>query len=240
MATAVIVDDEELARRLVREFLKAHGDVEIVAECANGLDAVDRINTLQPDYIFLDVQMPGITGMEVLVETGRRHGVVLTTAYDAYAVRAFELHAVDYLQKPFSQSRFNEALDKLRRNGTAPLAAIESLVAQTCVTRVLIKDKGLTHVVPVDEIEYVRAEDDYIHIHAGGKSWMKTQSLAELEQQLDKTRFVRVHRSYLINIEQLDALQHPSRSTHSARLKNGIDVPVSRSGYERLSVLIKL
>lgn len=235
MLSALIVDDEELARRLVREYLKKHLDINIVGESDNGLDAVEKINTLAPDLVFLDIQMPKLTGLEVLLETGRRTGVIFTTAYDEHAVRAFDLHAVDYLLKPFSQSRFDEALSKVRIQRKTTGQDIDRLVADTKMSRLLIKDRGDTHLVPIDKIEFVRAEDDYIHIHAAGKVWMKTQSLSELEKQLDVRKFVRVHRSYLINLEFLDKLQQPTKGNHVVVMRNGDVLPISRSGYERLT-----
>src|SRR6185437_12567049 len=186
----LIVDDEDLARRLVREFLARHADIEIVGESEHGLQAVEDIARLNPDLILLDIQMPKLSGLEVLAETGRRSGVIFTTAYDEYALKAFDLHAVDYLLKPFSQERFDEALAQARLRLGQQSSGVTQLVAQARVNRLLIRDRGQNHVVPVLGIDYVEAQDDYITIHAESKTWMKTQSLSDLESQLDNAQFV--------------------------------------------------
>ena len=238
----LIVDDEDLARRLVREFLARHGDIEIVGECEHGLQAVEDINRKNPDLILLDIQMPKLSGLEVLAETGRRTGVIFTTAYDEYALKAFELHAVDYLLKPFSQQRFDDALAQARQRlgqpqGSAP--GVAQLVAQAKVNRLVIRDRGQTHLVPVDLIDYVEAQDDYVMIRAEGKTWMKTQSLSDLETQLDGTRFVRVHRSYLVNVESVQSMGRISKDVQSVVLKDGTTLPVSRAGLERLKAVMR-
>jgi len=244
----LIVDDEELARRLSLEYLRAHPDLEVIGECETGLEAVDAIGRLNPDLILLDIQMPQLTGLEVLEMTGRRSGVIFSTAYDQYALKAFDLHAIDYLLKPFSQQRFDEALGKARKllaQDAAPVTqALESLLTQQSekLPRLLIRDRGQVHVVPLESIDYVEAQDDYILIHAAGKSYMKTQSLAELETQLESqkgsSKFVRVHRSFLIQISALQALEKTSKDSQVAILKSGAQIPVSRAGYERIKPLL--
>lgn len=243
--SVLLVDDEELARKLSVEYLRAHTDLAIIGECETGMEAVDAINKLNPDLIFLDIQMPELSGLEVLELTGRRHGVVFTTAYDQYALKAFDMHAIDYLLKPYSQQRFDEALHKARKLlGTEALAApathaIDKLVAMQSekLQRLLIRDRGHVHVISLESIDYVEAQDDYILIHAAGKSYMKTQSLSELETQLDTTRFVRTHRSFLLSVSALKSIEKASKDSHVAILKNGAQVPVSRAGYERLKTV---
>ncbi|MCU6434383.1 LytTR family DNA-binding domain-containing protein [Undibacterium sp. Jales W-56] len=236
----MIVDDEELARRLVREYLGTHTDLVIVGEAEHGLDAVKQINALNPDLVFLDIQMPKLTGLEVLELTGRRSGVIFTTAYDQYALKAFDLHAIDYLLKPFSQSRFDEALAQARKSlgqtATPQSIAIQQLLTDTSkqLERILIRDRGQVHVIPVDKLDYVEAQDDYISIVSEGKSYLKTQSLSELEAQLDPKKFVRVHRSYLINIERLQSVERYSKDSHVALMRSGKQIPISRTGYERM------
>ncbi len=242
----LIVDDEELARRLSIEYLRKHDDIVIAGECETGMEAVDAISRLNPDLVLLDIQMPQLSGLEVLELTGRRNGVIFTTAYDQYALKAFDLHAVDYLLKPYSQQRFDEALNKARKLfmsevTAAPAAqAIDKLVAQQNqkLQRLLIRDRGQVHVVALDSIDYVEAQDDYILIHANGKSYMKTQSLSDLEAQLDAARFVRVHRSFLLSLSALKSIEKASKDTHIAVLQNGVQVPVSRAGHERLKNLL--
>ncbi|MBC3909799.1 LytR/AlgR family response regulator transcription factor [Undibacterium umbellatum] len=240
----LIVDDEELARRLSLEYLRSHPDIEVVGECETGLEAVDAISKLNPDMVLLDIQMPQLSGLEVLEITGRRSGVIFTTAYDQYALKAFDLHAVDYLLKPFSQQRFDDALTKARKllaqETSSSTQAIETLLTQQSekLQRLLIRDRGQVHVVPLASIDYVEAQDDYILIHAAGKSHMKTQSLSELEAQLDASKFVRVHRSFLLQLNALQAIEKTSKDSQVAVLKNGAQVPVSRAGYERIKALL--
>jgi len=240
----LIVDDEELARRLSLEYLRAHPDLDVIGECETGLEAVDAINRLNPDLVLLDIQMPQLSGLEVLELTGRRSGVIFTTAYDQYALKAFDLHAVDYLLKPYSQQRFDEALGKARKllaqeSSSAPLA-IEALLAQQNekLQRLLIRDRGQVHVVPLESIDYVEAQDDYILVHAAGKAYMKTQSLSELEGQLDAGKFVRVHRSFLVQISAVQSIEKTSKDSQVAILKSGAQVPVSRAGNERIRALL--
>jgi two-component system LytT family response regulator len=236
---ALIVDDEELARRLLGEFLSGHADITVVGECDNGLAAVRGITDLQPDLVFLDIQMPKLSGLEVLELTGRRHGVVFTTAYDQHAVQAFDLHAVDYLLKPFSKARFDEALARARlRLRQAPPVALERLIAQPPVPleRVLIRDREReqVHVIAVDQIDYIEAQADYVAIHADGRDHLKSQTLSELETQLDARHFVRVHRSFIINLNRLRGIERAGVDGHAARMQDGKRIPISRTGYERL------
>ncbi|TDR81521.1 LytR/AlgR family response regulator transcription factor [Paludibacterium purpuratum] len=237
---ALIVDDESLARHLIREYLQRHTDIDLVGECDSGLQAVRDIDTLEPDLIFLDIQMPKLTGLEVLALTGRRSGVIFTTAYDAYALQAFDLHAVDYLLKPFSQERFDAALARARAMLGRSQPALDALIAASApwLERVLIRDREQVHVILVSSIDYIEAQDDYIAIHAEGKCYLKTQSLADIEARLDPKGFVRVHRSYLINLARLQTIERHGKDGHAARLAGGHKVPISRTGYERLRTII--
>ena len=241
----VIVDDEPLARAVVREYLQSHPGVEVVAECGNGFDAVKAVAELAPDLVFLDVQMPKLDGFEVLELFGRHVPVIFTTAYDQYALRAFEVHAVDYLLKPFSEERFAEALSRARArlHSREPAADIETLVAdgrprQGPVERVLIRDGSQVHVLPVEKIDYVEAQDDYVCFKAEGKQYLKDQTMGALETQLDPQRFVRIHRSYFLNIERIARVELYAKDSRVAILRDGIRLPVSRAGYARLSKLL--
>jgi two-component system LytT family response regulator len=231
---ALLVDDEDLARALVREYLGPHRDIEIVGESRNGLEAVADIEAKAPDLVFLDIQMPQLSGLEVLEATGRRTGVIFTTAFDEHAIRAFDLSAVDYLLKPFSQRRFDEALARARRllPETAPLDRL--LAAGPRLERIVIRDRGQVHVVAVGDILCVEAQDDYVAIHTSVKAFLKTQRLADLEAQLDPRRFVRVHRSWVINLDALKRLERPTKDSQVALLANGLQVPVSRAGQDRI------
>ena len=240
----VIVDDEPLSRAVIREYLRAHQDVEVVAECANGFEAVKAVAELSPDLVFLDVQMPKLNGFEVLELLGRDVPVVFITAYDQYALRAFEVHAVDYLLKPFDERRFAEALSRARtRIHSQPPAEIEALISdarprQGPVERVLIRDGSQVHVIPVEKIDYVEAQDDYVCFKAEGKQYLKDQTMTALEATLDPARFVRIHRSYLLNIERIGRVELYAKDSRVAILRDGTRLPVSRAGYARLSKLL--
>ena len=233
---ALIADDETLARRLLLEYLHSHADIDVVAEADNGLDAARAITELKPDLVFLDIQMPRLTGLEVLELTGRRDGVIFTTAYDQHAMRAFELHAVDYLLKPFTQARFDTALERARRLLGQAVPGLERLVAPAgpTIARVLVRDGEGMQVLAVDAIDYIEAQADYVAFHCAGREHLKAQRISDLEAQLDPARFVRVHRSFIINLAALQGLEKTDSDAHVARMKNGKRIPVSRSGYERL------
>jgi len=243
---AVVVDDEELARTVLKEFLAGHADVEIVAECANGFEAVKAVAELRPDLLFLDIQMPKLDGFEVLELVGREVAVIFVTAYDEFALRAFEVHAVDYLLKPFSPERLAEALDRARGRldgagrGAGP---VHALVASARPEghrpeRLAVRDGARVHVIPVHTLDYAQAQDDYVSLHAGGKSFLKEQTLAELEDALDPARFVRIHRSFVVNLERLARVEPYGRDSRIAILTDGTRLPVSRSGFARLSELL--
>jgi two-component system LytT family response regulator len=244
----IIVDDEPLARGVMREYLSAHPAVTIVAECGNGFDAVKAVTELAPDLMFLDVQMPKLDGFEVLELLGRAVPVIFTTAYDQYALRAFDVHAVDYLLKPFSEERLAEALARARgrvagREGEEPALDVDGLVAAARprsgpLERVLIRDGAQVHVLPADRIDFVEAQDDYVSFMADGKSFLKDQTMAAVEAALDPTRFVRIHRSYLLNIERIARVELYAKDSRIAILRDGRKLPVSRAGYQRLARLL--
>jgi two-component system LytT family response regulator len=240
----IVVDDEPLARAVVREYAAAHPGVEIVAECANGFEAVKAATELSPDLMFLDVQMPKLSGFEVLELIGRSVPVIFTTAYDQYALNAFEVHAIDYLLKPFSAERFAEALTRARERLAAREAMpVEALVdetrgRQTPLERVLIRDGSKVHVLPIDSIDYVEAQDDYVAFHVAGRSYLKDQTLVAVEGLLDPARFVRIHRSYLLNIDRIARVELYAKDSRVAILRDGAKLPVSRAGYARLAKLL--
>jgi two-component system LytT family response regulator len=244
--TVVIVDDEAPARALIREYLQEHADMEVVAECANGLEAVKAVNELRPDLLFLDIQMPKLNGFEVLDLIGRdAAGVVFTTAYDEYALRAFNVHAVDYLLKPFGPERFAEALALARsRLGAAtsrPLPARALLDAHregAVPDRLLIRDRSHVHVIPLGQIDYIEAQDDYVSVRAGGRSYLKEQTLGELEAQLASKGFLRIHRRYLLNVSRLARIELAEKDTRVAILNDKTELPISRSGYAKLRELL--
>ena len=234
---AVVVDDEELARGFLREMLAMHPEIEIVAECPNGFEAVKSIGETRPDLIFLDVQMPKLDGFEVLELIDPGPVVIFVTAYDQYAMRAFDAHAVDYLLKPFSRDRFEKALERarLRLGEQSPQLDLAAARApEERPQRIVVKDGPRVHVIPIDKLDYVEAQDDYVSLHSGGKSYLKQQPIASLESLLDPERFVRIHRSVIVNLERVARIEPYGKESRLAILADGARLPVSRSGYARL------
>jgi len=240
-----IVDDEAPARQLLREYLAAYPDVEVVAECANGFEAVKAVAESRPDLLLLDVQMPKLNGFEVLELVGRDAAVIFTTAYDEYALKAFEVHAIDYLLKPFGPERLREALAAARQRVLqAPADVSPAQVAADArppgawITRIVIRDGASVHVVPLDKVDYIEAQDDYASVRVGDKSLLKEQPLGEFERLLDPQRFIRIHRSFLLNLDRLSRIELAAKDSRVAVLKDGRQLPVSRSGYARLKELL--
>ena len=239
----LIVDDEHLARALLREYLAGHPDIEVVGECANGFEAVKAIGELDPELVFLDIQMPKLDGFEVVELAGSKPYYIFATAYDQYALKAFEVHAIDYLLKPFSRERLGQALDHARSRRPQPqqLEAVVQDAAQRrgYLERVLIKDGARVHVVPSSSIDYIEAQDDYVQVTAGGKAWLKNQRLSELEAQLDPQVFTRIHRSYIANVGSIARIEPASKDSHCAVLKDATRLPISRSGYQKLRDMMR-
>jgi two-component system LytT family response regulator len=238
----IIVDDEQLARGVLREYLGAHPDIDIVGECANGFEAVNAIAELQPDLVFLDIQMPKLNGFEVLELAGQATRYIFVTAFEQYAIKAFEVHAVDYLLKPFSGLRLDTALAHARL-GPAPAAALEAVLHDAArrngpLERVLIRDGAKVHVIAAADIDFIEAQDDYVQISAGGKAWLKNQRMAELETQLDAGKFLRIHRSYIVNLARMSRIEPAGKDSHAAVLQDGRRIPISRSGYQKLRALL--
>ena len=239
-----IVDDEPLARGVLREMLAAHTDIEIAAECANGFEAVKAVAEIKPDLLLLDIQMPKLDGFDVLELVGREIPVIFVTAYDEFAIRAFDVHAVDYLLKPFGADRLADALLRAR----ARIASRERPVVEPLLTaarsdrsplqRILIRNRADVHVIPVTKIDYLESQDDYVAVRAGGKTYLKEQTLSELETLLDPSAFVRIHRRYILNLSRLSKLELAVSDSRIAILTDGTQLPVSRSGYARLRELL--
>ncbi len=239
-----IVDDEALARSLLREYLVAVPDVEVVAECANGFEAVRAVAEAAPDLLLLDIQMPKLDGFEVLELVEEDVAVIFVTAYDEHAIRAFEVHAVDYLLKPFAPERLVKALDRARaRLGQRqqPSAADLAAVARppgAKVERVLVREGAKVHVIPVAQLDVVEAHDDYVCLRVQGKEYRKQETLAALAARLDPMRFVRVHRSFVVNVERLGRIELYAKDSRIAILTDGSRLPLSRAGYARLRELL--
>ena len=235
-----IADDEAPARSLLREYLSAFPDVEVVAECANGFEAVKAVENAAPALLLLDIQMPGLSGFEVVELLRSEVAVVFVTAYDEYALRAFEVHAVDYLLKPFSPERLGEALRRVRqRIGRPREAGIEKVAAAarppgTWPERLVAKEAGRIQVIPLNALDFVEARDDYICLRSGGREVLKQQTLSDLASQLDPARFVRVHRSYILNVARIARIERYAKDSRLAVLLDGTKVPISRAGYASL------
>ncbi len=238
---ALIVDDEELARLVVREHLAAHGDIEILGEAANGFEAVKLAAELKPDLVFLDVQMPKLDGFEVLALLEGQPSVIFVTAFDQHALKAFDAHAVDYLLKPFSKERFDAALDKARRSAKPAPDLAPSLQSAARegkpLDRIVVKDGPKVTIVPLDKLDFIQAQDDYVLLRTEGRDLLKQQTLSSLETQLDPSRFIRIHRSYILNLERLTRLEQDSKEHWEAVLRDGKRLPVSKTGYQRLKPL---
>jgi two-component system LytT family response regulator len=241
----LIVDDEEPARQLLREYLGGEPGIEIAGECRNGFEAVKAVNDLSPDLLFLDIQMPKLNGFEVLELLGRDVAVVFATAFDEHAVRAFEVNAVDYILKPVSPERVRGALERARQRLASrtpmPVAALASAARQAeggSAARIVVRQGPRVHVIPVDRLDYAEAQDDYVSLRSEGKSYLKQQTLADLEGSLDKSRFVRIHRSYLLNLDRLARIETEGGEPKGVVLTDGTRLPLSRSGYGRLKALL--
>lgn len=245
MIRAIIVDDEDLARQILREYLRDESDIEIAAECDNGFDAVKAISEHKPDLLFLDVQMPKLDGFEVLELIGAELAVVFVTAYDQYAMKAFDAAAVDYLLKPFDLARFRSALQRVRRRLGEKTAQTNPAELKSAAQppgqharRIVVKDGTRVHIIPIAQLDYAEAQDDYIALHSAGKAYLKQQTISSLEASLDPARFVRVHRSYIINLERVTKIEPYTKETRLAILSDASRVPVSRAGYLRLKELM--
>lgn len=237
---AVIVDDESLARQIVREYLSGHADIHIAAECANGFEAVKAVTELMPDILFLDIQMPKLNGFEVLELIEHDLAVVFTTAYDEFAVKAFEVHAADYLLKPFSKQRFDEALQQAKNKLGRPTGKAFNAIVEDShsmhkpLERLLIRDGTKVHIIPAEQIDYIEAQDDYVAVKSGGKSHLKQTTLSKLEQDLAGEKFIRIHRSYILNIGRLAKIELYAKDSRVAILTDGTRLQVSRAGYTKL------
>jgi two-component system LytT family response regulator len=243
----MIVDDEDLARQVLREFLSAHAEIEIVAECANGFEAVKHASELEPDLLFLDIQMPKLDGFEVLELIGADRAVVFVTAYDTFAIRAFEVHAVDYLLKPIGSARFEAALERAKerlsgKSPSTPLPAMDLAAAARppaqYLDRIPVRDGASVFIIPVGKLDYAEAQDDYVALASEGKKHLKQQTISSLEATLDPSRFLRVHRSYIVNLERVVKIEPYGKDTYVAVLSGGTQLPVSRAGHARLRAFL--
>lgn len=240
----IIIDDEELARQLIARYCENHTDIEVIGQCADGFEAVKAINQLKPDLVFLDVQMPKLDGFELLEILDHRPQVIFTTAYNEYAIRAFEQNAVDYLLKPFARERFDKALDKvrtLRHQHQKPDFAATSLIGQPLaeyINRVVVKNGTKIKIIPTDHILYFEAQDDYVMVYTHEAHFLKQQTMKHFESVLDPRVFVRTHRSYIVRIEAIQQIEPYEKDSHIIKLSTGARLPVSRSGYQLLKSVL--
>ncbi|MGQ1890711.1 LytR/AlgR family response regulator transcription factor [Thermophagus sp. OGC60D27] len=239
--TALIIDDEQPARAVVRSFLSKHPHILIAGECSNGFEALKSIQDLKPDLIFLDIQMPKVSGLELLEVLDDVPVVVFSTAFDQYALKAFEMSAVDYLLKPYSQTRFDQAMekamDKLKKGektNAAELIKKHSSQSNTPLQRVVVKTGNKMHVIPVHKIRYIEASEDYVMIYAENSRHLKAQTMRYYEEHLDPMQFVRIHRSYIVNINFVERLEPYDKDTYVAIMTQGQRLKISRNGYKKL------
>jgi two-component system LytT family response regulator len=241
--TTLLVDDEDLARLVLRELVQTHPELTVVAECANGFEAVKAVAEHKPDIIFLDVQMPKLSGFDVLELIGTETAVIFVTAYDQYAMRAFEVHAVDYLLKPIGRDRFEAALERAKSRLGEKLPAPPELAAaarapKQFLDRIVVRDGTRVTLIPIAKLDYAEAQDDYVALATEGKKHLKQQTIASLEACLDPDRFVRVHRSYIVNFERVVRIEPYAKDSRIAILADNTRLPVSKSGYARLKTLL--
>jgi two-component system, LytTR family, response regulator len=240
MINAIIIDDEALAREVIKAYLKGFSQVSLVAECGDGFEGLKAIQEHKPDLVFLDIQMPKLTGFEMLELVETMPVVVFSTAYDEFALKAFELSAADYLLKPYSQARFAEAMQKVLARVASRDASSEHRLldefrsSSATFDRVVMRLGSKIIIIGVDQIDFVSAEDDYVAIHSEGKKYLKQMTMRAMEEGLPAQAFVRVHRSYLVAIKAINRLEAYSKDSYMAILHSGEKVPVSRTGYQAL------
>lgn len=243
MIKTLIIDDEPLAAGIVKEYLGDFPQFEVVEMCQDGFQGLKAIQQHQPDLIFLDVQMPKITGFEMLELLDEPPAVIFTTAFDQYALKAFDAKALDYLLKPFSQVRFKQAIERFlemgeREKDEEENQALGQLAEKS--NRLVVRVKNDIKIIPVQEVNYFEAEDDYVAIHTSGGKYLKKMTMKALEESLDAGKFARVHRSFIINLNGITGIEPYERDTYLVKLRGGEQIPVSKTGYARLRQVLGL
>lgn len=241
MKKVIIIDDEPLARSIVKKYLSAFPDFEIMTECGDGFEGVKAIAEHQPDLIFLDIQMPKINGFELLELIDHSPSVIFTTAFDEYAIKAFEKNAIDYLLKPFTKDRFEQSIKKFESSGGMTSKITSNLMTQEAEnnsleqnTRIVVKTGTKVKIIPVHEVEFLEADDDFVKIVTAEGGFLKNKTLTFYENTLDKKQFIRVHRSFIVNANQVTKIEKYSKDSHLVILRNGQKIPVSKTGYGKL------
>ena len=246
MIKCIVIDDEPLARSIILEYLKSFEQIEVVKECNDGFEGLKAIQELKPDLIFLDVQMPKVSGFEMLEILEEPPAVIFTTAFDEYALKAFDANAIDYLLKPFAKERFDKAVQKwLMQKDNQPTSSVEQLNENIIRQpeeheRVVVKNGNNIRIIPIHEIDFFEAYDDYVKIHVGDGYFLKKKTMNYFESVLDPNKFVRAHRSYIVQIQQITKIEAYEKDSHIALLKNGKKVPLSKTGYTRLKAVLGL
>lgn len=240
----IIVEDEELARNLLRSYIKDLGEIELLCECENGFEGVKAINELKPDLVFLDIQMPKITGFEMLELLDHHPEIIFCTAYDQYALKAFEFNAADYLLKPFSRERLLSAVEKVKErlekkeDGEDMVEKITNFPKEEFLDRVVVKDRHKIHIIPADQIRYIESMDDYVLIYTHEGRFTKQKTMRYFETALDPHNFARIHRSYIVRIDQIAQLQQYEKESYVAILHDKTKLKVSKSGYKNLKEML--
>lgn len=236
----IIIDDEPLARGIVKEYLQLYPDLELVQECGDGFEGVKAIQQHQPDLVILDIQMPKINGFEMLELIEHPPAIIFATAFEEFAIKAFETHAVDYLLKPFSKERFQKAIEKWRQTEVATQQGrTHELIDAAAVSpqqqnRIVLKDNGKIKIIPTQQVQYFEAADDYVKIHTAEGVFLKNKTMQFFEEKMDAGSFVRIHRSYLVNVHLISRIEPYEKDGHLAILNIGIRLPVSKTGYLKL------
>jgi two-component system LytT family response regulator len=245
MIKVILIDDEPLARSIVTEYLQGYPQFQIVQSCGDGFEGVKAITQHKPDLVFLDIQMPKINGFEMLELIEQPPAVIFTTAFDEYAMKAFEAHAIDYLLKPFSKERFDKAIQKwLQQHHQSQLKPTSSTLLTEEIrqpeerNRIVVKEGSNIKIIPVHDILYLEAYDDYVKIFTSKEMFLKKKTMSFFEQNLNSSQFVRVHRSYIIALSQLTKIEPLEKETHIALLKSGAKIPLSKSGYIKLKTVL--
>jgi len=243
----IIIDDEVLARDIIKSFLKKFDNIDLIAECSNGFDGIKQINELKPDLIFLDIQMPKLTGFEMLEILDEPPVIIFSTAFDQFALKAFEVNATDYLLKPYSEERFSEALNKaIKLIGNKPVAnlKIENLVKSLekrseYLDRIVIKNGQNILIISIADIDYIEAQDDYTMIHSSKGNFLKQKTMKYFEENLDPADFIRIHRSYIVKLSSVKQIELFEKESYRAILNDGKKLLVSKSGYLNLKEILK-
>jgi len=240
----IIVEDEELARNLLKSFLKDIDNIEVIAECENGFEGVKMINELEPDLVFLDIQMPKITGFEMLELLDHKPQIIFATAYDQYALKAFEYNAADYLLKPYSKDRLKEAVEKVaeriqKEGKTSDIAEkVSDFPKEEYLDRIVVKDRHKIHIAPVDHVRYIESMDDYVMIYTTEGRYMKQKTMKYFEGALDPKNFIRIHRSYIVKVDEINEIQQYEKESYIVILHDKTKLKVSKTGYKNLKEVL--